>query len=65
MFPITTNFGTFLTGDDELNNNCTKVIHPLSGRLIIILHNVYWWDRDGIEAALYKNKELIIEKLRE
>lgn len=65
MFAVTTNFGTFNIENDKLNKNCVKVIHPLTGKLILILHNTYWWDKDGIETALYKNKERIIEKLRE
>lgn len=63
MIDISTNFGTFKVTCDDTDNNKLHVSDASTKRALIVLRDVYWWDKDGIVRALYKNKERILNRL--
>lgn len=65
MIVISTNFGNFKIEYDEKEPNKNKVIHPSTGKVLMVITDVHWWDKDGITRSIYKNKVRILKRLNE
>lgn len=65
MAIISTSFGDFKIGYNPQESMKLNVIHPSSNKVLMVITDVHWWDKDGITRSIYKNKKRILKRLSE
>lgn len=62
---ISTSLGNFKIEYDEKDPKKIKIIHPSSNKVLMVITDVHWWDKDGIIRSINKNKGRILKRLSE